>query len=88
MKKAFMALMLGTALWPADGFAQDPYYRDSYRSRDRFERRVARPGDPGFYCHRHPRTSYRDEPRRHCHSISNDPHGVVADRAYPRPWRR
>jgi hypothetical protein len=34
------------------------------------------------------RASYRDEPRRHCHSIYDDPHGVVADRAYPRPWRR
>jgi hypothetical protein len=48
MKKAFMALILGTALSPS---AHDPYYRDSYRWRDRFERRVARPGDPGFYCH-------------------------------------
>jgi hypothetical protein len=51
MKKAFMALILGTALWSSDGFAHDPYYRDWYRWRDRFERRVARPGDPGFYCH-------------------------------------
>jgi hypothetical protein len=88
MKKAFMALVLGTLLWPADGLAHDTYYREAYGSRDRFEHRVARPGDPGFYCHRHPRRGYRDEPRRHCHSIYNDPHGIAADRGYARPWRR
>jgi hypothetical protein len=82
MSKIFMALILGTVLWPAVAFAHDPYYRNYYW-RDRVERRIARPGDPGFYCHRHSPRLYR-----HCHSIYNDPHRVVADRSYPYPRYR
>jgi len=84
MKRTFMAIMLGTLILPAMGFAHDQYYRDSYGWRDRIDRRIARPADPGYYCHRH----RRDGPL-HCHSVYNDPHGVAAQRAYSYPpWRR
>lgn len=83
MKRTFMAIMLGTLILPASGFAHDPYYRDSYGWRDRIDRRIARPVDPGNYCHRH-----RRDGRLHCHSVYNDPHGIAAERAYPFRWSR
>lgn len=84
MKKAIMAFVLGTFVLPASVFAHDSYYPNRYGWRDRVDRRIARPSDPGYYCHRH-----RGDDRIHCHSVYNDPHGIASERAYPYPsWRR
>jgi hypothetical protein len=87
MKRLLLSLTFGTMLLPSVGLAHDGRYWETYDRRYGYER-AARPGDPGYYCHRHTRKLSRDDTRRHCHSIYNDPHGVFADRYYPPPWWR
>lgn len=84
MKRLFMAIMLGSLLLPVGVLAHDgDFYRDRDGWRER-DHRIARPGDPGYYCHRHRHGSRR----RHCHNIYNDPHRVAAERWHPQPWWR
>jgi len=87
MKRTMTAIILGTALLPAVSFSHDGRRHDHDRWRHRYDR-VARPGDPGYYCHTHKRKIHRDDSRRHCHSIYNDPHRDVRDRDFRYPWRR
>lgn len=90
MKKIFLALILGTILTPATSYAHDNQRRwDAYGRGDPYAQREARPGDPGYYCHRHERKIHKDDVRRHCHSIYNDDHGVYANqRRNQSPWWR
>ena len=87
MKRALMAITVVTILLPTISLSHEGRRRDDDRWRDRYER-VARPGGPSYYCHRHERRIHRDDTRRHCHSVYNDPHGVVRDRPFRNPWSR
>ena len=88
MKRAMLAIILGTLLLPELGFSHEVRSRlDDLRWRHDAGP-VARPKDPGYYCHRHERKIHPDDKRRHCHSAYNDPHGVARDRDFRRPWWR
>jgi hypothetical protein len=87
MKKTLVALIAGAVLLPSIGFAHDVRRWDNDGRRERYER-VARPGDPGYYCHRHPRSTHRDDARRHCHNAYNDPHRPAGHRGSWFPWWR
>lgn len=88
-KSLLSALILGAMLAPAITFAHDSQRRwDAYHDWGRqYGQREARPGDPGYYCHRHQRRIHKDDVRRHCHSIYNDEHNIYSHRRRgSSPW--
>jgi len=85
MQSILVAFVAGALSLPSLSFAHDTRRWDD--GRGRYER-AARPGDPGYYCHRHERKIHKDDTRRHCHSAYNDPHRPTGGRDFWFPWWR